>query len=261
MSTGSSSGGKTKQAPYDPYQQAPLPTDNQGYEADPRETGPMPEGSLGNPFAGMSMSAPSMPSLPDMGGVGDWAARNVPSMAASAIGGPIAGMVVGTGVGTYMDMNATNKADDIYRNAGLPTADRSFGAMLGNNIPGLGWFIDNPVTAAQAQANVNTMNIQEQSPAYDSPFEYVSENDGGWNVNDIAWNDPPSGGDYYSDSTSVTPEGGWEFRKGGYIPNRGGKALAKVPVTAHEGEFIIRPEAVKKYGPRLFQYLNRGLLG
>jgi hypothetical protein len=50
--------------------------------------------------------------------------------------------------------------------------------------------------------------------------------------------------------------GGGTYRKGGYIKRDGDKKLEARKVTAHEGEFVIRPEAVDAIGIELLRRLN-----
>ena len=54
--------------------------------------------------------------------------------------------------------------------------------------------------------------------------------------------------------------GGGAFRKGGKIPSDGDRKLEARKVTAHEGEFVIRPEAAQMYGPEVMNAINQGLL-
>lgn len=60
------------------------------------------------------------------------------------------------------------------------------------------------------------------------------------------------------------------FRRGGMIPSDRDHLLEAVPIRAHEGEYVLRPEAAKHYGKGLLDALNtrsidkkklRGLLG
>jgi hypothetical protein len=49
---------------------------------------------------------------------------------------------------------------------------------------------------------------------------------------------------------------GGTYRKGGYIPKDKDKKLEARKVTAHEGEFVLRPEAVKAVGSPFLHWLN-----
>ena len=64
-----------------------------------------------------------------------------------------------------------------------------------------------------------------------------------------------SGGPTFGDTFT----GGYEFRRGGPIPNRGAPRRDPVQITAHEGEFVVRPEMAAKYRAFL-EMLNAGRL-
>jgi hypothetical protein len=51
---------------------------------------------------------------------------------------------------------------------------------------------------------------------------------------------------------------GSSYRVGGLVPGPGG-APQPVPITAHTGEFVIRPEAVQKYGEAFLEAINQGI--
>lgn len=51
---------------------------------------------------------------------------------------------------------------------------------------------------------------------------------------------------------------GQPYRTGGGVANNGDGQMDEVPAILHEGEFVLRPEAVKKYGRGLLSALNEG---
>ena len=48
---------------------------------------------------------------------------------------------------------------------------------------------------------------------------------------------------------------GGPFHRGGMIPNRGTSQLETVPIKAKEGEFVVRPEAARKFAP-ILEWIN-----
>lgn len=57
---------------------------------------------------------------------------------------------------------------------------------------------------------------------------------------------------------SSEPGGNW--RRGGLIPSDSDDIMEARRAMVHEGEFVFKPEAVKKYGPRLLRAMNAGRL-
>lgn len=90
--------------------------------------------------------------------------------------------------------------------------------------------------------------------------------------NDIVWNQPPAGADSPTEGQWTEPGPEWipnaydlaedwgreGYRKGGATPDNRNGSLEPIPAVLHEGEFVIRPEAVTKYGRGLLAALNEG---
>ena len=66
------------------------------------------------------------------------------------------------------------------------------------------------------------------------------------------------GGDDGNDGSGHDGDAGGDFRVGGFIKPDGDGKFEAVPVNAHEGEFVIRPEAVSQFGLAFLEKLNRG---
>lgn len=66
------------------------------------------------------------------------------------------------------------------------------------------------------------------------------------------------GGGHDSGLPDAAAETGGIYRQGGYIPRDGDGRLEPVNITAHEGEYVIRPEAVDKIGLKNLEALNAG---
>jgi hypothetical protein len=74
---------------------------------------------------------------------------------------------------------------------------------------------------------------------------------GGWGGDYGGWGGDDYGGAYGDGGTG-------EWREGGWLPNDRDGVLSPLVITAHEGEFIVRPEAAAKHG-RLLEQINQDI--
>lgn len=203
------------------------------------------------------------------------------TLASAAI--PGAGFV-GTGIGTGFDVrNANNQLSSL----GL---DRSvaFGPSFANNMT-FGLMGKSPrdqfqdaVTRAYPgllQALTPAPPVQEAPPAWEgtpSQGYFDAINDLGTVGNlgatldargvpggyqgDAGGAAANGGADYGPSAQAEAERGGYEgsgmYRTGGYVPHDGDSRMEPVRATLHEGEFVIRPEAVDKVGIKNLQKLN-----
>lgn len=68
--------------------------------------------------------------------------------------------------------------------------------------------------------------------------------------------DAGSGADAGPGAGGDGPGGPGDYRVGGLIHPDGDARFEEVPINAHEGEFVLRPEAVSYYGPALLAAMN-----
>ena len=97
-----------------------------------------------------------------------------------------------------------------------------------------------------------------QPPPPDWPTYADIGGGSGGNASDFGGTLGAAPSDPTGDPNSVSGPGGW-YRRGGPIPNRGSPRRDPVKITAHEGEFVVRPEMAAKYRAFL-EMLNSGRL-
>ena len=136
-----------------------------------------------------------------------------------------------------------------YLNAAVSPADIAAAQQYGYNENDLGYGI------GAAPGGIGVTGPTE----YNGP--QVSDNFSGFGTGAAFGNQDYGqffgGGDDSETGPGDTDASGNSFRKGGPTPNDGDKKLEAVPIMAHEGEYVIRPEAVKHYGTGLLSAINK----
>lgn len=116
-----------------------------------------------------------------------------------------------------------------------------------------------PEAAAQSIMGMT----QAQMPDMYGDMEQAGYSDGGYGGSPGDPGGSPSGdtgasqgGGAPGDDGSSSPSEPGTYKVGGPIPNRGDPRLDPVSITAHEGEFVLNPKAVKKLGLPFLTVLN-----
>jgi hypothetical protein len=220
----------------------PMPTtpQPQPQQAAPVYSGAMPDMGYGQD-AQTAQYDPSKSPNQTWGGLLD-ALGNAFSFAMNPVG--FAAGFMGTAA---MNPNATNvgqmfnapAAADIYTGA-LPGTSQGPGEVWGET-PNMGGVFD-----------TGGMKDPASGPTWGDPG---TMGDGvgapeGWGG---GWGNPGAGDSGFGMGETGNPDFGGAFREGGMVPGHG-----EVPILAHGGEYVIRPEAVQRYGRNALDMLNAG---
>ena len=205
------------------------------------------------------MTGPPQTSGKDLnfGGLGDWAIDHIGPSALSWAGTMLGGPIVGTGVGaiggTLLDQLRANEVSDVYTKAGLDPYNRSLLDSFFHSLPFGNIFVDAVPTLREAQANINTINLKPEDFGPVTPPGWTPPQEGGTPSTDnqdlLA---------QYQNDVLDNPNNVVWYRHGGLIPEQRDGASGAIPAMVHQGEFVMRPESVKKYGIGLLSALNSG---
>lgn len=190
----------------------------------------------------------------NLGGVGDWALNNLATQAGgylgTALGGLPGGIAGGLAFGLPADRYLASQAQDLYQNAGLDYNRPWLDSIL-HSLPFGGIFTNDVPTSREVNANINTMNLRPEDFGPVTPPGWTPPSDTGTPATDLYTPDFSGVYDPQYNNPGL-------FRTGGAVPMNHDGVLSPVPATLHEGEFVLRPEAVRKYGIGLLSALNAG---
>src|SRR3990167_1065802 len=196
-------------------------------------------------------------------------ASNVANVALSVLGGPFAGIVnagLGGIIGGVRGYNAMQNLNllsmlaraprssvgDVDPNIGLtPTLNdlavqAEHGGTGETGPPGIDTGVTGPTGVTSGQSG------EPGGPPGDVGVRGGGGSGGG---DGPGGGGPRGGGGGAGDAGSGPGDPGGPFHRGGMIPNRGMSQLETVPITAKEGEFVVRPEAVRKFAP-ILEWMN-----
>lgn len=179
------------------------------------------------------------------------------NMAISVLGGPLAGIANATLGGVIGGVRGYNAMQNLSLLSMLARAPRSSGVDTSSDPTtdvnmslvdeGIGMTSGQPgVDATGGGTGPSGAGGPSGNPSGDPSGESASGGATGGGGSSA------SGGGGDSDSGDGPGPG---FHKGGLIPNRGISQLETVPIKAKEGEFVIRPEAARKFAP-ILEWIN-----